>query len=200
MKFFLKIRRLAGWLVLSLCAGWCYADTPFYWFNQQGQLLENNDSQKVIGNFGGLLLVTPDADWAEKWNTPKAHSPSFSGADQVEVGQTLTILPFFANPKLTENRDFAVLCDVQVIRPDGSLSINERQVACAKGRIEDDPKAIFLSQAVITFIGEASDPLGVWTVKLVMTDSLRGVSVPLKTRFTLVSKGAKAGKNTKPSS
>ena len=160
----------------------------FHWFMDDGTKAPNRENQKSIPGFGGWLLVTPDKDWEQKWNTPFANIPYFSEAKNVKLGEEITILPFFANPKLDKISQFEILCDIQVEKPDGTFSIDEKNIPCAKGKLEQDPKSIFLTHTVIKYIGEKGDPFGVWTVYFVMKDSVRGVSVPLKTTFNLVAK------------
>lgn len=168
----------------------------FHWRMSDGSKAPNIKNQKSISGFGGWLLVTPDKDWEEKWNTPKEHVPHFSEAEEVELGEELTILPFFANPKLDESRNFIILCDIKITRPDGSFSIDEIDVPCAQGPLEIDPMTIFLTQTVIKYIGEPGDQFGEWTISFIMKDSLRNVSIPLKTSFKLVK--SKANKSMQP--
>ena len=103
------------------------------WRSRDGKPVENTASQRSVQGFGGWLVVTPDADWEQKWNTPKENTPSFNTADEVHQGETLTILVFFANPRLDQQRHLKVTCDIRVTRPDKTLSLNERGVACAEG-------------------------------------------------------------------
>lgn len=175
---------LCLWLLIFSTEAIC--SDEFYWLLSDGSKAPNTENQKSILGFGGWLLVTPDKDWEEKWNTPRENVPRFSEAEDVKLGQELTILPFFANPKLDSISNFEILCDIRVEKPDGTFSINEKNVPCAKGALEVDPMGIFLTQTVIKYIGEKGDPFGVWTVYFEMKDSIRGVSLPLKTSFNLV--------------
>lgn len=189
------MRNLIVILVLFVTTLAVHAE-DFNWRTGDGAKAPNTKNQKSISGFGGWLLVTPDKDWEEKWNTPKENIPHFSEAEEVELGEELTILPFFANPKLDENRYFKILCDIKIIKPNGSFSINEIDVPCAEGILEDDPMSIFLTQTVIKYIGEAGDPFGEWTVFFNMKDTLRNVEIPLETSFTLVK--SKANKSIQP--
>lgn len=189
------MRNLIVILVLFVTTLAVHAE-DFNWRTGDGSQAPNTKNQKSISGFGGWLLVTPDKDWEEKWNTPKENIPHFSEAEEVELGEELTILPFFANPKLDKNRYFKILCDIKIINPNGSFSINEINIPCAEGILEDDPMSIFLTQTVIKYIGEAGDPFGEWTVFFNMKDSLRNVEIPLETSFTLVK--SKANKSIQP--
>jgi hypothetical protein len=158
----------------------------FSWVTADGNKAPETENQKSKSGFGGWLLVTPDKDWEAKWNTPRENVPHFSEAEDVRLGEELTILPFFANPKLDESRNFEVLCDIKVEKPDGTYSINEKNIPCAKGILNVSPRSVFLTQTVIKYVGEQGDPYGVWTVYFDMKDSIRGVVIPLRTSFNLV--------------
>ena len=66
----------------------------FNWLTSTGEKAPEKENQKRNAGFGGVLLITPDKDWQEKWNTPKEHVPYFSEAKNVKVGDELTILLF----------------------------------------------------------------------------------------------------------
>ena len=172
--------------LLALFSSQAFCEEEFHWLMSDGSKAPNTKNQKSVLGFGGWLLVTPDQNWEEKWNTPREHVPQFSEAQEVELGEKLTILPFFANPKLNDNNQFNILCDIKIIKPDKSFSINEVDVPCAQGRLEIDPMSIFLTQTVIEYIGEAGDPYGEWTVFFNLKDAVRNVEIPLETSFKLV--------------
>lgn len=161
-------------------------DDDFHWLTENGEIAPERENQKSNAGFGGWLLVTPDKDWEEKWNTPRENTPHFAAADDVKIGEELTILPFFANPMLDNSGRFEILCDIRVENPEGAFSIDEKNVPCANGYLNMDPKSIFLTQTVIKFIGEEGDAFGMWSVYFDMHDSIRGVTVSLKTSFNLV--------------
>lgn len=158
----------------------------FYWRLSDGSKAPDTKSKKSVNSFGGWLVVTPDIDWEEKWNTPRENVPSFTVAEEVMLGEELTILPFFANPKLDQSSSINILCDIKLTRPDGSFPIKEQDVPCAQWTLEVDPMAIFLTQTVIKYIGEEGDQFGEWTVHFNIKDAIRNVSIPLETSFRLV--------------
>ncbi len=177
------MKKLLLTLLLSVSTS-AIAD-EFYWRLADGSIAPNVANRKAIDNFGGWLLITPDPDWENKWN--QNHTiPKFTEAKQIQRGESVTILPFFANPKLDKNSNFLVLCDIKLIRPDGSLSINKANIPCAQGKLATSPQQMFLTRTVIQFIGEVKDQLGEWKVEFNMKDPQRGVSLPLETSFELI--------------
>jgi len=47
------------------------------WVSKDGTRVPNSDNMKSINGFGGWLVVTPDKDWAQKWETPTENIPYF---------------------------------------------------------------------------------------------------------------------------
>lgn len=160
------------------------------WVTRDGKPVPNSDAMKSINGFGGWLVVTPDSDWEEKWNTSPETVPNFSEAKDVSYGEKLTILAFYVNPKANASGELDVLCDIKVTRPDGSSSANAKGVQCAAGKLQGDPRNVRLSTAVIKYVGEKGDPPGKWVVEIALTDKVRGTIIPLKAHFNLLSKKA----------
>ena len=161
-----------------------HSETPG-WVTKEGNPVPNSDAMKSINGFGGWLIATPDSDWEEKWNTSPESTPHFSEKKEVTYGEKLTILDFFINPEINSSGTVDILCDVKVTMPNGVPSLNLNGVQCAEGKLQGDPHNVYLSSAVIKYIGEAGDLPGEWIVEIALTDQVRGVTVPLKTHFNL---------------
>jgi hypothetical protein len=164
------------------------------WKDQEGRLAPDTDARKSAQGFGGWMIVTPDADWKEKWNTSPETIPRFRTATEVEYGGHLSLLTFFANPQPDAGGEIKVLCDIKITRPDGSVPVDRKGVECASGKLQGDPRNMRLTSAVIEFIGEKGDPPGVWRAEVTLTDKNRNVSMPLRAEFTLVKKAEQKGK------
>ena len=161
-------------------------DEKLIWKDAQGNPAPEIESQKAKDGFSGMLLVTPDKDWEEKWDTPPDHVPSYRITSEVKVGDTVTTLIFFANP-LTDATGIALVsCDIRVIRPDGSYSIDVEGAECYRGPIEGDKHDIRMAIPVLGFIGEPTDQLGEYVTEVRLIDTVRKVDLILKTRFSLV--------------
>lgn len=161
-----------------------YAGTSS-WKDEHGQPAPDTQFRQSKDGFGGWLVVTPDADWREKWNTSPETVPHYNTANSVEKGKSLTILIFFVNPAADTNRNVDVTCDIQSIRPDGSMSIDQKEIPCLKGELQGDPGNIRLAAPVIKYVGESKDLPGKWTIKVTLRDNGRHVELPLKTSFEL---------------
>lgn len=135
--------------------------------------------------FSGLLLVTPDADYKAKWDTPSETTPRFDTIDSVPRGKHIYILAFFANPGLDSDGRADITCDIDVIPPDASKASHHPGLPCFKGAIHEDPAHVFLSNAAIAFVGDPGDPAGVWNIHITLHDNVRHITLPLRTHFTL---------------
>lgn len=135
---------------------------------------------------GGFIVVTPDADWREQWNAAINRRPDFRLADSVAQGEVLHVLTFISNPAPGLGNRADVRCDVQVSRPDGSLSVNRRDVACYTGIVNGDPGHAYLAAPTLSFRAEPGDLRGTWTVRVDLHDRQGGADLPLTASFTVL--------------
>lgn len=168
--------------VLSLCL--LAAPAAAQWRDPQGNFLPNAPDRAQVDGFGGMLLVTPDADWAEKWNTPPETRPSFNSTTTVAVGDTVTVLTFFGGSGADEAGLTHIRCDMRVTRPDGSTSVDVKDAECARGQAVD-AKYIQLLGPHLQLVAEPGDLRGPWRIDVTLRDVTRNLTVPLTTQVTL---------------
>jgi len=156
-----------------------------YWKNERGELIPDTESRKSKNDFGGWLLVTSDEDWEAKWNTPPETAPSFTETSSVELGQRAFVLIFFSNPALMPDRSANIRCDIKITRPNQTVSMSEKGLACFNGRIAGNQNSMYLSAPVVGVLGEPADPKGKWIVDVVLQDVVRETEISLSTSFTL---------------
>ncbi|HEY2346731.1 MAG TPA: hypothetical protein VGH80_12790 [Xanthomonadaceae bacterium] len=135
--------------------------------------------------FGGWVVVTSDANWQAKWETPSTTMPSFTVARDLARGKKAFVLIFFANPQLDRAGQANVTCDIELTRPDGSASMKQSDAVCFSGQLGSDAHATYLSTQVIGFVGNPGDPAGTWRVKVTLKDNNRHDSVPAQASFNL---------------
>jgi len=192
----MKILLITLFIIVSLSrvsyASYDKDDAYEGWRNKDGKIVPNSDNMKSIKGFGGWLLITSDADWEEKWNTPTYVSPNFNEASNVSYGQKLTILTFFINPKVSDQGTINITCGVKVTRPDNKVSVDNQNIECLKDIVIENPRNVHLSPIVIDYIGEEGDPPGEWIVEVNINDINRGASIPLRNTFILLEKANKS--------
>ena len=184
------IRQCASQLLIAAAAALFLpgAESPgqeFVWKDQSGKSAPETEFRKSKNGFGGWLVVTLDGDWRQKWETSPETVPKFTTTETVERGKTIFILIFFSNPKLDGEKNADVTCDLDVTRPDKTSSVHQRDAACFQEEVKGAPGNVYLSNAILKFIGEPKDPPGKWIVRVVLKDNHRNVQLPLRTSFTL---------------
>jgi hypothetical protein len=177
----MKIR--SALLLLAMLALPAFAQEG--WRDATKQPVPNAEFRKSVDGFGGWLLVTSDADWKAKWDTPSDTVPHFTEATHVARGKQVFVLIFFANPLLDQNQMGDVSCDIELVRPDGTTSMHQTDETCFKGTLRESPKHLFLAAPVIGFTGDPGDPAGAWVVHVSLKDNVRHAVVPLRTSFVL---------------
>jgi hypothetical protein len=161
-----------------------------FWRDEHGEFLPGNESRNAVDGFGGWLVVTSDSDWQAKWETSPDTVPRFTEAKKLARGETIFILIFFANPKLSESGNADVTCDIDVVKPDRTSSVHQVDAVCFRGALKGPPMNVYLSAPILNFVGEANDPAGKWSVRVTVKDNVRHVSVPLKATFSLIDEKA----------
>ena len=142
------------------------------------------NADAIRAEFGGKIIVTPDADGREKWNSPADTVPKISTTDVVRAGQTVYILTFVVNPGVDDNGAAHVICHVTAKRPDGTTSIDQADIPCL-GKLALDPQHVFLTSAAIGFTAEPNDLRGEWSIAVDVTDRVQNKTLPLRRTFTV---------------
>jgi hypothetical protein len=172
-------------LILSAAAAAGAQAQDSGWRDRDGRAVANSAAMKSEAGFSASLLVTADADWQQKWNTPAQTTPSFKKAEVVRYGEKVTVLIFFANPKVDAQGGVKVRCDIKVTQPGGVVSSNQTGLPCFEGILGGAPTNIYLSQQRLEFLGDATDPVGKWVIDVTVHDEHRPLGVALQTGFEL---------------
>jgi len=178
--------RVLFFVVFLLIA--CVAFAQERWHDEHGHATPDTDARKSISGFGGWVLITADAAWQAKWETPSHTAPRLTEAKNVSRGQRIFILTFFANPRLNSAGEANITCDIDVTRPDGTTSTHQTDAGCFKGVLKTAPRYTYLSAPVLGFVGDPGDPAGEWLVRVTLKDNIGHVVVPLKSSFVLLAK------------
>lgn len=156
------------------------------WIDSAGKRLPDTDLRKSVDGFAGYLLVTADADWYAKWNTPLETVPQIPEAEEVAVGGRLSTLIIIANPRPDDDGRVRVKCDLRVTRPDGSTSVDASDIDCLAGVTKaGEAQYLRLAQPVLEFVAEPDDLPGVWRTDVTVRDVNGGREMTLTARVTL---------------
>ncbi len=163
------------------------ADKGQLWIGEHRNNWTQSNSVKVLNDFGASLLVTPDQNWRQKWETPSDQMVYLDEAEVVRLGEKLWVLAFMVNPKLDDNGQANVVCALTIVRPDQSIAFDQGGIPCLQGAVEGNLDNVRLSPVVVEYLGEEGDPLGRWTIRMRIKDENRDTQLDLETSFTLVS-------------
>src|SRR5271167_2945497 len=89
---------------------------------QDGKSVPNSESRKSINGFGACLIITSDADWENKWNTPASEIPKITTVENLKREDKAWILIMFANPLPDVAGSVNVTCDIRISRPNGKVT------------------------------------------------------------------------------
>lgn len=153
--------------------------------DSEGNGHPESGSRKQVDGFSAMLLVTPDLDWAEKWNTPPDVIPHFREATEVERGGVVAILVFFSNPLLVDGHmDTAV--NLRMTEPDGNMQLDAPDSPCYTGPYAGVPTNVLLCETSLGYRADPDDLSGEWIVDVVVKDRHRNVEIPLRTSFRVL--------------
>lgn len=139
-----------------------------------------------MNGFAGHVLVTSDADWRAKWNTPAATVPHFTEkSTPIKLGEQVFVLIFFANAMRGADGKANLTCDLGVTRSDGSSSLHRTDAPCWQGPLGGGPQNLYIATPDISFKHDPGDMAGKWTIAVMLKDNLRKTVLPLKTFFVL---------------
>ncbi|HJU37972.1 MAG TPA: hypothetical protein VJ724_00260, partial [Tahibacter sp.] len=135
--------------------------------------------------FGATMVVTSDAGWRDKWNTPSDSLPRFETTDRVRTGQTVHVLTFVTNVGVYRDGTADVVCRVTAKRPDGTTSIDQPDVACLRGELGQTSDRVYLTSAVLRFAPAPDDPRGDWTFTVALTDRVQNATFTVSKTFAV---------------
>jgi hypothetical protein len=154
------------------------------WHDRQGNTIPESDTNRSIDGFAGLLVVTSDEDWREKWNTSPETVPEFTAAKSpIRNNDKLFFLTLLSNPATNSEGMADVSCSLTVTRPDGTVSLSEKEAPCFQASLAGGTHNLYLSGLVAGFLAEPKDLRGQWTVSVTLKDKIRNVSLTLKSSF-----------------
>ncbi len=156
-------------------------------------------SNKAVDGFWGWLLVTAEDDLLEALEPPSKGISRSTSSPTVSVGDALLLAIFYANPALRSDRTGEVQCDVQVIQPDGVVSMDEKGQSCFKGSLEAGKEGLYMPGLILRFTGGPADPEGEWNVRVSLKDVVRGAEISLQRAFVLTASRKSPSQTPNPS-
>jgi hypothetical protein len=157
------------------------ADEPFVW-HEKGEPIEDRDHQKARGGFGAMLLLIDDPKFFEDWKKPEP--PTLKRIDKAKRMVPVHAAILFGGPATNSAGNAHVLCDVKVLKPDGTTYGEQTGLIGHKSKIASQKHLMLAIERLVVRI-EPHDPAGTYTVQAVVRDKIRNVDLELKQQFTV---------------
>jgi hypothetical protein len=168
-------------LVIAGLAGSSPASTQDVW--QESGRAAPDPSRSSRDGFAAMMLVTDDSEafW-RAWNVPTPpHLPTTGRAVR---GRPVTGMVIFSGCSAAPDGNCNVTAEFVFLRPDGS-----RYGEPLRGDLWKGPPAtgqnLQLGIGGAALIVEPDDPMGVWTIRALVTDNVRGVTIQIEERVTV---------------
>lgn len=142
----------------------------------------NTDNIKAVGNFGAQLYLIMDETFYQEWRKPE--TPTITPAQLVVRGQTLYTAVIFYGPARDDKGLCQVTYDITVKRPDSSVSV-DRKGMIGWQNLAPDERELMLGRNYLPVTVAPTDPVGIYTVEMIVHDSVGRVDLPLKQTFAV---------------
>ena len=129
-----------------------------------------------------MLLLIDDSKFFEDWKKPEP--PRFRTIDKATRMIPVHAVILFAGPGTNSAGNAHVLCDVKVLKPDGSTYGEQTALVGHESKIAS-PKHLMLASERLVVRIEPHDPAGTYTVEAIVHDKIRNVDLSLKRQFTV---------------
>ena len=173
--------RLRLVLLLALAAA-APAAAQMAW-QQDGQAAPDDRSRASRDGFGVMMLVTPDSEafW-RAWDGPTP--PNLVTTSQAIRGQPVSAMIIFSGCAAGPDGNCNAIVEFVFLRPDGSPYGQP-----LPGDLWRGPPApgynLQLGVSSGHLVIEPEDPMGMWTIRAIVTDTVRGVTLQIEQRVTV---------------
>ncbi len=142
----------------------------------------DSPDRKSINGFGAhLVAVKNPRDFIQQWLKPE--TPKLKSATNVESGESLGLLVFFAGCKEVDGACSSEV-DYAIYKPDGSLFVERKAQPLWKGPAPPKPN-IQLGRAILAFAFPKGQPSGKYKITAKVRDINADISFDLETQLEL---------------
>jgi hypothetical protein len=152
-------------------------------WNVDGQAVADSDSRKSRNGFGAMLLLIDDPKFFEDWKKPEA--PKFKTISTARRLVPIHATILFAGAGSNDDDGKAhVICDVKVLKPDGSIYGAREGMIATKNPMPSATTLLLASERLVVRI-EPKDPAGIYVVEAVVKDKIKNIDLKLKQSFSI---------------
>jgi len=148
-----------------------------------GKPTDDSEARTSTNGFGAMLFMTEDERMFADWDKPGV--PHFTPVSVARRGVPICTVVIFVGGGLKTDGKAAVTFDVVIRKPDGSVYGKEKDLLGVQDKIDSAPGALQLSRDYMCVRIEPKDPVGIYTVEVVVEDHVKKLELRLKRRFTV---------------
>lgn len=130
---------------------------------------------KASRELAAMVIVSPDDEWVQKWNTPQA--PRIQRLREVKVDQKVTVAVLLSGLRAVKGQ-IRYRVAAQILDPTGKAIFDRPDFSSGSSKAPAG-NAFVLVNPTFDFAAENSDPRGVYRFRAVVTDLNR----PKNTKF-----------------
>ena len=152
-------------------------------WRENGKLIGDKPNRKASNGFAAQLFLTEDATFFDNWNKPE--TPRLNETSKAPRNVPVHTVVLFTNPGLDAAGDADITASITILKPDGSVYAKVPTVICWKGKYATPPDKLQLVQNHMALRIEPQDPVGRYTVQILVRDNVKNVELPLETALEI---------------
>jgi hypothetical protein len=139
------------------------------WY-ENAEIAPGRSFQGGVGDFGAMVFMTTDSQkMLDNWEAPTEGYYVLSD-EEVEKGKPIEALVVFYGCKANEIGNCVAEVDYRIVKPDGSVYTEIKNTELWKNKPAMPEGKLGLAVDRVGLIAEVDDPVGVYTVELVIRD------------------------------
>lgn len=147
------------------------------WWDNEGRA-PNDPSRAARDGFGAMMLTTSDLEGFERaWTSPTP--PNLPVTGEARRGQPVHGMIIFFGCAAGADGSCNVTADFVFLRPDGSTYGEILQQEIWRAQPAQSPN-LQLGVSAAGLIVEPADPMGTWTIRAIVTDNVRRVTLRIE--------------------
>jgi len=172
--------RIISLLLLSLIlASYPLNTAESSWLNN-GKPMQDTDNAKSKDGFGAQLWLTSN-NINERWDKPGV--PDFTVTKRVKRNKPVYLAIIFIYPPVNEKGECDITGDILIRQPDGKVYADIKDFKIWKNRLAPPKDSIELAEGTIAIMIENTDPLGTYSIDVLVKDGVKQITLPLHYEF-----------------
>lgn len=155
------------------------------WY-ENGEIAPTRSFQGGVGDFGAMVFMTTNSQkMLDNWEVP-TNGYYVTNDEEVEKGKPIEVLVVFYGCKANEIGNCVAEVDYRIVKPDGSVYTEIKNTELWKNKPAMSAGQLGLAVDRVGLIAEQEDPVGIYTVELLIRDLVSNIEFPLSSSFKVI--------------